>query len=398
MAVSEGPIERSRGPRRRPARQGVSTLPETGQEPEILRVEDLHTSFFLPIGELQAVRGVSFSLKRGRSLGIVGESGSGKTVLARSIMRLNLGSNVETSGSAFFDGRDLLALPLREMRRLWGTELAMIFQDPMTSLNPMVKIGRQVTEHLRQHEGVNRREARRTALDLLNEVRIPEAESRIDRFPHELSGGMRQRVSIASALACEPSLLFADEPTTALDVTVQHQILNLLSREQRQRHMTMVMVTHDLGVIAGRTDDTLVMYAGKVVEQASTAEIFDNTQHPYTEALMRSIPRTAQPSHTPLAAITGRPPVATHLPTGCAFSPRCPYVQPRCHEEDPPLVSIGTSEHKAACWYPVGSDANREAFERNLSDRLPQTLAVAEALSADQGSETPADLPDGGLA
>jgi peptide/nickel transport system ATP-binding protein len=365
---------------------------------EILRVEDLHTSFFLPIGELQAVRGVSFSLKRGRSLGIVGESGSGKTVLARSIMGLNLGSNVETSGSAFFDGRDLLALSRREMRRLWGTEIAMIFQDPMTSLNPMVKIGRQVTEHLRQHENVNRREAKQTALDLLNEVRIPEAESRIDRFPHELSGGMRQRVSIASALACEPSLLFADEPTTALDVTVQHQILNLLSREQRQRHMTMVLVTHDLGVIAGRTDDTLVMYAGKVVEQASTAEIFDNTQHPYTEALMRSIPRTAQPSHTPLAAITGRPPVATHLPTGCAFSPRCPYVQPRCHEEDPPLVSISTTGHKAACWYPVGSDANREAFERNLSDRLPQTLAVAVSQDSGQGSGPPTDLPDGGIA
>jgi len=385
MAVSEEPTD-------------TSTLLETAQEPEILRVEDLHTSFFLPIGELQAVRGVSFSLKRGRSLGIVGESGSGKTVLARSIMRLNTGSNVETRGSAFFNGRDLLALPRREMRRLWGTEIAMIFQDPMTSLNPMVKIGRQVTEHLRQHENVDRREAKRTALDLLNEVRIPEAESRIDRFPHELSGGMRQRVSIASALACEPSLLFADEPTTALDVTVQHQILNLLSREQRQRNMTLVMVTHDLGVIAGRTDDILVMYAGKVVEQASTVEIFDETHHPYTEALMRSIPRTAQPSHTPLVAITGRPPVATHLPTGCAFSPRCPYAQPRCHEEDPPLVSIGTSGHKAACWYPVGSDSNREAFERNLSKRLPQTLAVAESLGSDQGSGTPADLPDGGLA
>ena len=226
---------------------------------EILRVEDLHTSFFLPIGELQAVRGVSFSLKRGRSLGIVGESGSGKTVLARSIMCLNLGSNVKTSGSAFFDGRDLLALSRREMRRLWGTEIAMIFQDPMTSLNPMVKIGRQVIEHLRQHKNVARREAKQIALDLLNEVRIPEAESRIERLPHELSGGMRQRGSIASALACEPSLLFADEPTTALDVTVQHQILNLLSREQRQRNMTMVLVTHDLGVIAGRTDETLVM-------------------------------------------------------------------------------------------------------------------------------------------
>ena len=385
MAISQEPAD-------------TLTPSESMEGSEILRVEDLHTSFFLPIGELQAVRGVSFTLKRGQSLGIVGESGSGKTVLARSIMGLTLAKHVETSGKAFFNGRDLLTLSRREMRSLWGTEIAMIFQDPMTSLNPMVKIGRQVIEHLRQHKNVDRREAKKIALDLLNEVRIPEAESRIDRLPHELSGGMRQRVSIASALACEPSLLFADEPTTALDVTVQHQILNLLSREQRQRNMTMVLVTHDLGVIAGRTDETLVMYAGKVVEQAPTAEIFDNTQHPYTEALMRSIPRTSQPSHTPLAAITGRPPVATHLPTGCAFSPRCPYVQPRCHEEDPPLVSIGTSGHKAACWHPVGSDANREAFERNLSDRLPQTLAVAEPLGADQSSGMTADLPDGGTA
>ena len=385
MAISQEPAD-------------TLTPSESMEGSEILRVEDLHTSFFLPIGELQAVRGVSFTLKRGQSLGIVGESGSGKTVLARSIMGLTLAKHVETSGKAFFNGRDLLTLSRREMRSLWGTEIAMIFQDPMTSLNPMVKIGRQVIEHLRQHKNVDRREAKQIALDLLNEVRIPEAESRIDRLPHELSGGMRQRVSIASALACEPSLLFADEPTTALDVTVQHQILNLLSREQRQRNMTMVLVTHDLGVIAGRTDETLVMYAGKVVEQAPTAEIFDNTQHPYTEALMRSIPRTSQPSHTPLAAITGRPPVATHLPAGCAFSLRCPYVQPKCHEEDPPLVSIGTSGHKAACWYPVGSDANREAFERNLSDRLPQTLAVAEPLGADQSSGMTADLPDGGTA
>ena len=385
MAISQEPAD-------------TLTPSESMEGSEILRVEDLHTSFFLPIGELQAVRGVSFTLKRGQSLGIVGESGSGKTVLARSIMGLTLAKHVETSGKAFFNGRDLLTLSRREMRSLWGTEIAMIFQDPMTSLNPMVKIGRQVIEHLRQHKNVDRREAKQIALDLLNEVRIPEAESRIDRLPHELSGGMRQRVSIASALACEPSLLFADEPTTALDVTVQHQILNLLSREQRQRNMTMVLVTHDLGVIAGRTDETLVMYAGKVVEQAPTAEIFDNTQHPYTEALMRSIPRTSQASHTPLAAITGRPPVATHLPAGCAFSLRCPYVQPKCHEEDPPLVSIGTSGHKSACWYPVGSEENREAYERNLSDRLPQTLVVAESIGAERTQEVPAELPDGGLA
>lgn len=365
---------------------------------EILSVDDLHTSFHLPIGELKAVRGVSFSLHQGRSLGIVGESGSGKTVLARSIMRLNVGANVEIRGSAVFGGQDLLSLTLREMRELWGSEIAMIFQDPMTSLNPMVKVGRQVTEHLRQHQGVDRKEARRRALELLNEVRIPEAESRLDRFPHELSGGMRQRVSIASALACEPSLLFADEPTTALDVTVQHQILNLLGREQRQRNMTLVMVTHDLGVVAGRTDDTLVMYAGKVVETASTVEIFGQTRHPYTEALMRSIPRTSHPSHTPLVAITGRPPVATHLPTGCAFSSRCPYVQARCHEEDPSLASMGTSKHRAACWYPVGSDANREAFERNLAAQLPQTLAVAESLDAGQEQVTEVELESGGTA
>ena len=365
---------------------------------EILRVEDLCTSFFLPIGELQAVRGVSFILQRGRSLGIVGESGSGKTVLARSIMRLNVGANVKTTGSAFFEGKDLLSLESREMRKLWGSKIAMIFQDPMTSLNPMVKIGRQVTEHLRKHRGVGRQAAKQTALELLNEVRIPEAESRIGRFPHELSGGMRQRVSIASALACEPSLLFADEPTTALDVTVQHQILNLLSREQDQRNMTLVMVTHDLGVVAGRTDDTLVMYAGKVVEKASTIEIFGRTSHPYTEALMRSIPRTTQASHTPLVAITGRPPVATHLPKGCAFSLRCPYAQLKCHEEDPPLTPIGNSGHEAACWFPVGTDANQEAFERNLSDRLPQTLVVADSLIAGKIGQTVGDSPEEGSA
>ena len=365
----------------------------------LLEVDDLQVAFETEDGLLHAVDGVSFQVDSGRTLGIVGESGCGKSVTASSILRLVPSPPGKILGGEIrFAGTDILGLTSEELSNIRGNQISMIFQDPMTSLNPMVKIGRQVIEHLRQHKNVNRREAKQTALDLLNEVRIPEAESRIDRLPHELSGGMRQRVSIASALACEPSLLFADEPTTALDVTVQHQILNLLSREQRQRNMTMVMVTHDLGVIAGRTDDTLVMYAGKVVEQASTDEIFEKTQHPYTEALMRSIPRTSQASHTPLAAITGRPPVATHLPTGCAFSPRCPYVQPRCHEEDPPLVSIGTSEHKAACWYPVGSDANREAFERNLSDRLPQTLAVAESLDADQSPGIPADLPDGGIA
>ena len=260
-------------------------------ESPLLRVDDLHTSFHVADGEVRAVRGVSLTLDRGRTLGIVGESGSGKTVLARSIMRLNIGGNVSTSGNVEFEGRDLLGLPLNAMKNLWGTELAMVFQDPLTSLNPVVRVGRQLTEHVRSHVGVSRAEARQTAIDLLREVRIPDAEARLRSFPHELSGGMRQRICIAIALACEPALLFADEPTTALDVTVQHQILNLLGREQRDREMTMILVTHDLGVVAGRTDDTIVMYAGRVVEQAPTRALFTEMRHPYSEALVQSIPR-----------------------------------------------------------------------------------------------------------
>ena len=348
----------------------------------LLTVTDLRTTFSIAAGDVQAVRGVSFTLDRGRTLGIVGESGCGKTVLARSIMRLNLGSNVTTTGTAKFAGRDLLSLPMADMHEMWGMELAMVFQDPMTSLNPLVRVGRQVTEHLRHHLGVGRAEAARTAVDLLNEVRIPEPEARLRAYPHELSGGMRQRICIAIALACEPSLLFADEPTTALDVTVQHQILNLLSREQRDRDMAMVLVTHDLGVVAGRTDDTLVMYAGMVVEQAPTGALFDDIRHPYSEALLRSLPRTSLASHTRLAAITGRPPDLIDPPSGCAFSPRCPYVQQRCREEVPPLAAVDDPEHLFACWTPVGSPEGRDAFTRNLADGLPSTVAVDLAIRA----------------
>ena len=342
----------------------------------LLTVTDLRTTFSIAAGDVQAVRGVSFALDRGRTLGIVGESGCGKTVLARSIMRLNLGSNVTTTGTAEFAGRDLLSLPMADMHEMWGMELAMVFQDPMTSLNPLVRVGRQVTEHLRQHLGVGRAEAARTAVDLLKEVRIPEPEARLKAYPHELSGGMRQRICIAIALACEPSLLFADEPTTALDVTVQHQILNLLGREQRERDMAMVLVTHDLGVIAGRTDDTLVMYAGMVVEQAPTRSLFEDMRHPYSEALLRSLPRTSQVSHTRLAAITGRPPDLIDPPSGCAFSPRCPYVQPRCREEVPPLSAVDDPDHRFACWTPVGSPEGMDAFARNVAEGLPQAVAV----------------------
>lgn len=343
---------------------------------DLLVVENLKTHFELPAGMVKAVDGVSLRLARGRTLGVVGESGSGKTVLSRTIMRLVLGDNVHTSGSVKFDGRDILDLKPKQMQEIWGLEMAMVFQDPMTSLNPVVKVGRQVTEHIRKHLGVSKSEARETAIQLLRSVRIPEAEARFDSYPHELSGGMRQRVSIAIALACGPKLLFADEPTTALDVTVQHQILNLLAHQRRERNMAMILVTHDLGVVAGRTDEIAVMYAGRIVEQAPTKTLFSDVRHPYTEALLRSIPKTTERNHTRLAAIAGRPPDLINPPSGCKFSPRCPYAQPKCHEEEPPLISDGDDDHTYACWFPVGSSENAEAFERNVAAELPQTMAV----------------------
>ena len=353
----------------------------------LLVVDDLHTSFMVPGGEVKAVRGVSFELNQGKTLGVVGESGSGKTVLARSVMRLNLGNNVITSGSAKFRGSNILDLRPKAMQKLWGNEIAMVFQDPMTALNPLVKVGRQVTEHVRHHLGISKKEARSLAIDLLNEVRIPEPENRLDSYPHELSGGMRQRICIAIALACEPTLLFADEPTTALDVTVQHQILNLLNREQETREMGMVLVTHDLGVVAGRTDETMVMYAGNVVEKSSTKELFEDMQHPYTEALFRSIPKTSERSHTRLTAIAGRPPDLIDPPSGCSFSPRCPYVQQKCREEEPPLIPVNNGSHFSACWFPVGTEENQEAFRKNVAAGLPQTLVIKETLTKSSEKE-----------
>lgn len=350
----------------------------------LLEVVDLHTSFHIPAGEVKAVRGVSLTLERGKTLGIVGESGSGKTVLSRSIMRLNLGANVETKGEVLYNGKNVLDISLKEMKKLWGMEMAMIFQDPMTSLNPLVKVGRQVTEHVRKHLGLKKSAAKERAIGLLKSVRIPEAESRFAAYPHELSGGMRQRVSIAIALACEPTLLFADEPTTALDVTVQHSILNLLAQQRRERDMAMILVTHDLGVVAGRTDDIIVMYAGKAVEKAPTKALFRDMKHPYTEALLRSIPRTTQRNHTRLSAIAGRPPDLIAPPSGCAFSPRCPYAQPKCHTEEPPLQPGNAEGHEFACWFPVGTRAGEEAYQDNLAKRLPQTVAVEEGLLIDE--------------
>jgi peptide/nickel transport system ATP-binding protein len=328
-------------------------------------VADLITHFRTPRGMVRAVDGVSLSLDRGRTLGVVGESGSGKTVLSRSIMGLLPRSNVLRSGEVRFAERELTTLTEGELRDIWGAEIGMVFQDPMTSLNPVMRIGRQITESLRHHLGIDGAEARRRAVALLDSVGIPEPEQRLGDYPHQLSGGMRQRVTVAIALACGPRLLMADEPTTALDVTVQAQILDLLGRQQRERYMAMVLVTHDLGVVAGRTDEIAVMYAGKVVEKAPTTTLFADMKMPYTEALLKSIPKLADPSHTKLSAIPGRPPDLVNLPPGCRFYARCPYAQPRCKNEEPPLHEASTPGHVYRCWYPVGTPEGRDALERN---------------------------------
>jgi peptide/nickel transport system ATP-binding protein len=358
-------------------RRAVERLPLDRPEGEVLLdVEDLTTWFRTPRGMVRAVDGVSFSIDRRRTLGIVGESGSGKTVLSRSVMGLLPAHNVERGGHVRFEGQELTGLPASDMRHIWGMEIAMVFQDPMTSLNPVMRIGRQLTEGLRYHLGQSGGEARENAVALLKSVGIPEPERRMRQYPHELSGGMRQRVTIAIALACGPKLLMADEPTTALDVTVQAQILNLLREKQQERYMAMILVTHDLGVVAGRTDEIAVMYAGKIVEKASTPVLFTQMRMPYTEALMRSIPRVEDHSHTRLLAITGRPPDLVNPPPGCRFAPRCPYAQERCTVEEPPLLLGDTEDHAFACWYPVGTKEGKAALERNLSAGRPQTLAA----------------------
>jgi peptide/nickel transport system ATP-binding protein len=318
----------------------------------LLEVSDLRTAFRTPGGLVRAVDGVSLTLDRGRTLGIVGESGSGKSVLARSIMGLLPKRNVERSGRIVYDGDDIGGLDRKQRRDLWGTEMAMVFQDPMTALNPVQRIGAQITEGLRFHLDMDRRSSRENALALLHSVGIPEPERRMRQYPHELSGGMRQRIMIAVALACGPRLLFADEPTTALDVTVQAQILNLLAGQQRERAMATVLVTHDLGVVAGRTDDIAVMYAGQIVEQAPTSRLFGSVRMPYTEALLRSIPTLDQPRGRPLQAIPGRPPNLASPPKGCRFAARCPYAQDRCRKEAPPLVEDQPG-HAHRCWYPL---------------------------------------------
>jgi peptide/nickel transport system ATP-binding protein len=331
----------------------------------LLEVHDVVTHFKTGRGLVRAVDGVSFSLERGKTLGIVGESGSGKSVLSKSVMGLLPKRNVIRGGSIKFEGHEIGSASPREMQHYWGTEMSMVFQDPMTALNPVMRVGKQITESLRYHLDVSRSFAQETALTLLESVGIPEPQRRLREYSFQLSGGMRQRVMLAIALACGPKMLFADEPTTALDVTVQAQILDLLQAQQRDRFMAMILVTHDLGVVAGRADDIAVMYAGKIVEKAPARTLFTQMRHPYTEALMKSIPKLALPSHTRLESIAGRPPDLVNPPPGCSFAPRCPYAQRRCHEEEPKLEAHGADGHEFACFYPVGTPEGSQALASN---------------------------------
>jgi len=327
--------------------------------PPLLQVEDLRVSFATPRGPLNAVQGVSLTLEQGKTLGIVGESGSGKTVLSRAIMGLLPRTSTTQTGSVRYEGNEILNVPDDELRKLWSTHIAMVFQDPMTSLNPVQRIGKQIAEPLKLHLKLGKEEAKETALSLLMQVGIPSPVERFNAYPGQLSGGMRQRVMIAIALACAPRLLLADEPTTGLDVTIQAQILDLLSKLQSDRDMAMILVTHDLGVVATRTDEIIVMYAGNIVERAPTAVLFKSMAMPYTEALLNSMPRIADPSHTRLNAIEGRPPDMLRPSPGCPFAPRCPYAQDKCQVEKPPLVEL-TPGHSYACWYPLTGAGHKD--------------------------------------
>jgi peptide/nickel transport system ATP-binding protein len=316
----------------------------------LLEVSGLRTSFKLEGGgEFAAVDGISFSVDSGRTLGIVGESGCGKSVTSLSIMGLlPKGQGRVSAGSIRFEGTDLATLAPDAMRALRGNRMAMIFQEPMTSLNPAFTIGDQLIEGIRCHQGISADQARAHAIDMLRRVRIPSPEQRIDEYPHKLSGGMRQRVMIAMALACEPQLLIADEPTTALDVTIQAQVLDLMRTLREETGTAIILITHDLGVIAELADDVAVMYSGKIVERAPVARLFAEPQHPYTIGLLGSIPKLHL-TQSRLNAIEGQVPTPMTRMDGCRFAPRCPFAVDKCRQEVPPLMDMGDG-HEAACW------------------------------------------------
>jgi peptide/nickel transport system ATP-binding protein len=316
----------------------------------LLQIEDLEVDFATEDGVVHAVGGISLSVKPGQMLGVVGESGSGKSVSMLTVMGLTRSENATISGAARFDGKNLIELPNEELRRIRGNDIAMIFQDPLSSLHPFYKVGAQLVEAIRTHQDMPKSEARKRAVELLRQVGIPDPEGRVNSYPHEFSGGMRQRAMIGMALANDPKVLIADEPSTALDVTVQAQILDLIARLQRERDMAVVLITHDLGVVAEHADEIAVMYAGKVVEQAPTEVIFSAPEHPYTWGLLQSIPRLDRVRGEPLVPIPGRPPSLIALPSGCAFHPRCYYVRERHRRVEPRLEPVPDQHgHLVAC-------------------------------------------------
>ena len=371
--------------------------------PELLEVKDLHTQFFTRDGVVRAVDGVSFHLSAGETLGLVGESGCGKSVTALSLMRLiPQPPGKITEGSITFDGQDILKMDDDEVRGVRGNNIAMIFQDPMTSLNPVLTISRQISEALELHLKMDRSEARKRTVELLELVGIPSAKKRLDDYPHQFSGGMRQRVMIAMALSCNPKLILADEPTTALDVTIQAQILELLRGLAKEFRTAFILITHDLGVVAGMTQRIHVMYGGKIVEKADTTELFANPKMPYTWGLLRSIPRLDESRKAKLLPIEGLPPDLIALPPGCRFEPRCQYRRDICHEKEPALTAIPNAkpDHEARCWgtqnvpgggwlvdtdwrHDIGDIAKIEAIKEQVAD-LP-----AEAKRAEESSATP---------
>ncbi|MDH8677318.1 ABC transporter ATP-binding protein [Fusibacter bizertensis] len=316
---------------------------------KLLEVKNLKTSFFTHVGEVQAVRGVSFELNTGEALGIVGESGSGKSVTSMSLMKLLQYPGVIKEGEILFEGVDVVPKSEREMRKIRGNDIAMIFQDPMTSLNPVYTIGNQIIEAILEHQNVSKDQARQKAIKMLELVGIPSPESRIDNYPHEFSGGMRQRAMIAIALSCEPKLLIADEPTTALDVTIQAQILELMKDLKEKINTSIILITHDLGVVADLCSRIVVMYGGLIMEEGTASEVFYTPRHPYTMGLLKSIPKLHKKDKDRLIPIDGTPPDLVKPPTGCPFYARCDYAMKICKEQQPPYFSVEQG-HRSMCW------------------------------------------------
>jgi oligopeptide/dipeptide ABC transporter ATP-binding protein len=348
----------------------------------LLEVDDLRVSFKTPDGILNAVRGISFDVDAGKTLGIVGESGSGKSVSTQTIMGITRGARV--SGTARFEGKDLLTMSSHDLQQVRGAKIGMIFQDPLSSLHPYYRVGWQIVEMIRQHDrSVSKAQARARAVELLRLVGIPQADRRVDDFPHQFSGGMRQRAMIAMAMALNPALLIADEPTTALDVTVQAQVLQVMKTLQQEFGTAIIMITHDLGVIADVADDVIVMYAGSVMERADRRTIFVANHHPYTEGLLRSLPAYGGDRER-LQPIQGQPPSLINLPSGCPFHPRCPYVMDRCRTEVPELGPVGgDASHLSACWLPHDMAARNARRQEVIGQFQPMPgEAPAGALTA----------------